>query len=120
MNPREHMQNVEVFSYSVDSLAQWKIERGRDMRSNAGGCMIASIFFPFMLLGVPYAIWYGHKGKVLQREGEAEGAKGRPLKQRGSRFVPPIEDELRCDAAVRRVKAPIRPPASLLPASDVA
>lgn len=122
MNPQERQApNGLVWNQEYSSLAQWKIERGTDIRTNVWswffGLLIVPPFTVVALLGLPIFIWEGHKGKVLQREGEAEGAVGRGFRQKGSESIPAMQWDLECGSDVRRHKAPMRPPAYLLPAS---
>lgn len=125
MNPeRRHSQYVPSYSYKADSLSQWKIERGADISRKTWGTWIACLFVPPLfivsILGLPIFLWYGHKGKSLRQEGEAEGAEGRGWRGRGSESIAENMWERECGPEVRRVDAPLTPPASLLPASDAA
>lgn len=122
MNPTErNNQEQSCWTANYHSLADWKVERGADKRNNVWAAWISFMVMPPLTLvaifGLPIFIWEGHKGKVMQREGEAEGGVGRGWRGKGSESVPQTSWNLECGPNVRRYKAPINPPAYLLPAS---
>lgn len=93
-------------------LAQWKIERGKDIKSNAWGFVTGLLFTipPLALLAIPYGIYASVKGNRMIREGEAENGSPRPRVQRGSKFVPAVKEEVRGGPGLRRFEASIHPP----------
>lgn len=111
--------DAPAYRMTYDSLAQWKVERGRDWRDNSWGLILGMCFTPFVILVpfiLPFAWYQGHKGKKLEKEGREEGGKGRPYIAPSNPFIGTAPDwERRIDAGVRRWKAPIHPPAYLRP-----
>lgn len=118
MDPITNTRNVELFGYNAESLAQWKVERGTDRSDNAFGLIFCLLLFPgpgwvCAILLFPFALYNYVQGKKLIKEGKEEGGWNRGYRTTGSESISTNAWEREVSPRVRRVPAPIGPPAHL-------